>query len=82
MVVKRENHERVEVPKSAVTKLQEELTQQRIMTQTATEENINIKKELEDLKERLNTITEPRRESDEAMNRLFEDPRSKNLLPP
>ena len=51
------------------------------MTQTVTEENINIKKDLKDLKERPNTTTEPRRESDEAMNNLFEDPRSKNLLP-
>ena len=79
-IVKPENHETIETLKSIVTNLHEDLTQQKIITQTVTEENLNIKQDLEALKERLNTITKSRKESDEIMNRLFENPEFQQMI--
>ena len=67
------NQEKIGALKNVVSKLQEDLQKQQIISQTVTEENIKIKSDLQDLKDKLSRITESRRESDEIMNRLFED---------
>lgn len=47
------NQEKIESLKDAVTKLQQDLTQQQVVTQTVTEKNIKITKEFENLSKRL-----------------------------
>lgn len=54
--VKPENHEKIETLKSAVTKLQEDSHLQKTVTQTVTEENIEIKKELHTLNDIINPL--------------------------
>jgi len=73
-MVKLENHEKVEALKSAINKLQEDLTQQQIVTQTVTEENIKIKKNLEHLKTRFEWLTRIKSKSDLAFSQLMQDP--------
>jgi len=53
---KPEEHEKVEELKEIVVKLQEELNQQRTVTQTVTEENLKIKKELHALNDIVNPL--------------------------
>ena len=52
-LVKPETQEKIESLKKVVTNLQIELTDQKIISETVTEENIHIKKEIEDLKKGL-----------------------------
>ena len=73
-MVKLENHEKVEALKNAINKLQEDLTQQQIVTQTVTEENIKIKKDLEHLKTRFEWLTRIKSKSDLAFSQLMQDP--------
>jgi integrase len=47
------NQDKIESLKDAVTKLQQDLTQQQVVTQTVTEKNIKITKEFENLSKRL-----------------------------
>jgi len=42
--------------------------------------NRRLRERMETLKERLDTITESRRESDDVMNRLFEDPEFQKVM--
>jgi len=53
---KPEEHEKVEELKGIVVKLQEEVNQQRTVTQTVTEENLKIKKELHTLNDIVNPL--------------------------
>ncbi len=51
-----ENHEKVEAFRSIVTKLQQELSEQKLITQTVTEESLKIKKELQILNDIINPL--------------------------
>lgn len=56
--VKPSDYETLKTLKSAISKLQEDLTQQKAITETVSEDNLNIKKELKEKSERIEELGE------------------------